>query len=70
MSLLSIESLRITFAGAAAPSVDGVDIRVEAGQRVGFCRGGVGLQSDLDIGIKLEKRSRTVDQGAGRCWRH
>lgn len=35
MSLLSIESLRITFAGAAAPSVDGVDIRVEAGQRVG-----------------------------------
>lgn len=36
MSLLSIENLRITFAGAAAPSVDGVHIRVEAGQRVGI----------------------------------
>lgn len=36
MSLLSIENLRITFGRTAAPSVDGVDIRVEAGQRVGI----------------------------------
>lgn len=36
MSLLSIENLRITFAGASAPAVDGVNIAVEAGQRLGI----------------------------------
>ena len=36
MSLLSIENLRITFAGAATPSVDDVSIQVEPGQRVGI----------------------------------
>jgi ABC-type dipeptide/oligopeptide/nickel transport system ATPase component len=35
MSLLSIENLRITFDGSATPAVDGVDIAVETGQRVG-----------------------------------
>ena len=36
MSLLSIENLHITFAGASAPAVDGVNIQVAPGQRVGI----------------------------------
>ena len=60
MSLLSIENLHITFAGASAPAVDGVNIQVAPGQRVGIIgESGSGKSVSMRALMRLLPERRT-----------